>query len=103
MVFLDQLVGSARILSGGSFAFNVGNISTVVRSGLGVYVITLNPEADANEHVFEVQLLASNSDISQAIEINSDSQITVRSVVASTGVAVDSEYYLRVKRVRVAG
>lgn len=100
----DFQAGSCRVdgATGALTGSQSGNVVNSVRTGVGVYEITLRPGCAANEHVMDAQVLTTTADATDAtIEPVSNLLVRVRTTGIPAGAvgAVDASFYFSIERV----
>lgn len=100
----DLQTGSARITGAtGDFVFNTGNVAACLRTGVGVYEITLSPGCSPLQHVYRWSpILATADDTGMNLETVSASLVRLRSVAIVAGAVVpfDLDFFFELERVR---
>ncbi len=92
--------GAARISGSGVLVYSVGIITSITRTGPGIYQIGLSPGISANEHTFRIQPI-----LGFAAEASGSVNVVVTPPLLQTvvgGVAADLDCYIEVTRVRTA-
>jgi len=100
---IDYQAGSARVTSAGAFLASDGNVQSVLRTGTGVYELTMSPQMSGLEHVAFVQVInATAVDLCANLEPVSASIYRVRGVSndGSGPAAADIAFFFEINRVR---
>lgn len=91
-----QVHAAGRVAADGTLAANAANVTSVTRSGAGVYVVVLGTEIDILTRTISVQC-ATTSRAAQVVT-ESDTGFTVNTFDLATPTAADSIFYFEVKR-----